>query len=408
MSLEEQRSVVLAAEPEAGADLIYLASDTEGLVRSIPELSFHRIVQAKGKWQVQELIEVATEEQINFMLDHDCWNVEKLDSRRFCDWISLFLDADDEHVLRLLTSISADTLAFALKKHVRFDRDIMVNDVYYCDPAWVTATNAPMRMFLERLYALDPNLWIRLMGWIRTHSKPTIEADAVEAHESRMRGKGFPAPTLAITIYYPVEFDVQGLITGWQTDFRQLGAGEATQQISVYHERRELFMKRVFGMLARNSDNGTPSLQRIEASLAEIANKVMIADQVDIGDRKRQREALDKVRRWINIGLELVCARDVDTSLHMIKDTGLEYFFRVSAMLFDALSTAVVELTKSEQRAGGRLSMSELANCYFPLLEPEPHIPCHKGGSTGQAIATAAGYRYAWQLIWAFEDMLAD
>jgi len=407
MSPDEQTEVVLAVPPEDRARLMYLVEDTEAVVRSLPEVDLHRTVQAVGKWETQELVECASPDQINFMLDHDCWAGERLDSRRFCDWLRLFLCCDDDNqALRLFTAISADTLAFALKKHVRFDRDIMIDDVYYCDPAWVTATNAPTREFLERLYALDPNLWIRLLGWIRTHNKPTIEADAVEAHESRMRGKGFPTPTLAITIYYPVNFDVQGLIEGWCRSFTDGPVTPNASRLPAFYQRGELFMQRVFERLAQETDFAFQHVARVEASLVEMANKVMIADQVDIGDRRREREALDKVKRWINIGLELVSNGDVELAVRLIKEQGLEHFFRVSAMLFDALGTAVVELTKAEQRSVGRLSYSPLASCYYPLIEPEPHIPSKGGGASGQAIATTAGYRYAWHLVWSFEAML--
>ena len=409
MSLGEQAEIVLAARPEDRAQLMYLVQDTEGIVRSLPEIEFHRTVQAVGKWELQELVEVATEDQLNFMLDHDCWGAERLDSRRFCDWLRLFLACDDDdQTLRLFTAISADTLAFALKKHVRFDRDIMIDDVYYCDPEWVTATNAPVREFLERLYALDPNLWIRLMGWIRTHSKPTIEADAIEAHESRMRGKGFPTPTLAITIYYPVDFDVQSLIADWRRTYCAQYIDTQRPRLPALHQRDELFVQIVFQRVGREADSSaTPHVARLEASLVEMANKVMIADQVDIGDRKREREALDKVKRWTNIGLELASSRDTELAVRLIKERGIEYFFRISAMLFDALGTAVVELTKAERRSGGRLAFSPMASSYYPLLEPEPHIPSAAGGASGQVIASAAGCRYAWNLVWSFEAMLA-
>jgi hypothetical protein len=401
----EQRDLVLAAPVQQRLDLLHLPEDATALVQALPPLELHRTVQVVGKWEAMEVVEVASEDQINFMLDHDCWRGESLDSRKFNDWIQLFLECDDNHVFRILTAINADLLALALKKHVKFEKDFMIDDVYFLDPDWVKGSNPVVQLFLERLYSLDPNLWVRLLGWVRMHSRGTIEADAIEGREGRLRGRGFPAPSLAITVYYPVEFDVRALVENWRTLFLEGGRREGSL-LPVAGAREEIFLNRVFRRLAE-LDNGDDRSARRESELLDVANKVMVADQVDIGDLQRQREAVDKVRRWISIGLEAASGGDVEAGVAVLRQRQTEYAFRVGAMLFDALGSAVVELEKQEQSSGGRITGSDWCPAYLALSEPEPQIPADAQAGRTRFLTTLSEYRYAWQLLWAMQDDLA-
>ena len=407
LPLGEQTEVVLCAPLDRRLDLLLLPENHASLVQSLPELELHRTVLCAGKWESQEIVEVATENQINFMLDHDCWHGESLDSRKFTDWLQLFLECDESQIFRILTAINADLLALALKKHVKFEKDFMIQDTYYLDPDWVKGANPVVQMFLERLYALDPNLWIRLLGWVRMHSKGTIEADAIEGRESRLRGLGIPSPSLAITVYYPVEFDVKGLVDGWRKSWGETApvAAPSPDAAPVVRPggRDYLFLQRVIHHLADKAPPDAHLASRWEAELVEVANKVMVADQVDLGDIKKQREVVDKVRRWISLGLELVALGDVTLGAERLHSQNLELSFRLGSMLYDALGSAVVELSKFEQNSGGRLSGSDLGVAYLSLSEAEPMIP--QAGRTGIArhIGTLDDYRQAWELVWELE-----
>ncbi len=402
LPLDEQKQLVLSISPEHRLDLLNLPVDATALVQSLPELELHRTVQTAGKWEALEVVEVASEDQINFMLDHDCWRGESLDSRKFTDWLQLFLDCDEHQTARILMSINADLLALALKKHVRFEKDFMISDVYYLDPDWVKGSNPVVQMFLERLYSMDPNLWIRLLGWVRLHNKGTIEADAIEGREGRLKGKGYPAPTLAITVYYPVEFDFKPTIAQWRVDFQQPDLfGDSA--LPVRNVREVPFLQRAMRRLAESGVGDEFMAMRWEAELVDVANKVMVADQVDIGDMRKQREAVDKVRRWISIGLEAFSGGGEEAGAELLKQKNCEYFFRVGAMLFDQLGTAAVELAKIEQRTGGRLAASDYAGAYFALTEPEPVVPVNVSSSVRRTINTLTDYRYAWTLAWTLE-----
>lgn len=404
--LDEQQALVLSVPPDERLSLLLLPEDATALVQALPELELHRTVQTAGKWEAMEVVELASEAQINFMLDHDCWRGESLDSRKFTDWIQLFLECDDAQIFRLLTSINADLLALALKKHVHFEKDIMVQDTYFLDPDWVKGSNPAVQMFLDRLYAMDPNLWIRLLAWVRTHSKGTIEADAVEGRESRLKGKGFPAPTLAITVYYPVEFDAKGVIDSWRGAFLATAASSAIP-MAADPARDVLFLQRVLHEFsAGHADDLQPG--RWEKELVDVANKVMVADQVDIGDLRQQRETVDKVRRWISIGLEAAASGDVKTGVVLLQHQQLEFFFRVATMFFDLLESAVVELEKVEQRSNGILAGSDWAAAYFALTEPEPQVPVDWQDGRKRHLTSLAECRYAWYLLWRMERELVQ
>ena len=190
-------------------------------------------------------------------------------------------------------------------------------------------------------------------------------------------------------------------------EFRQPGLFGGSC-LPVQGVREVLFLQRAMRCLAESGVGDEFMAMRWEAELVDVANKVMVADQVDIGDMQRQREAVDKVRRWISIGLEAAASGLPETGAELLKQKNCEHFFRIGAMLYDQLGSAVVELSKAEQRTGGRLSSSDYGDAYFALAEPEPQIPTGVAGSgLKRPIMTLTEYRHAWQLVWALENIAA-
>jgi len=398
---EEQAELAAAAPPADRVRMLLLAEDLEDVVPKLPAMALHEAVMHTGKWESLEIIEHASAEQLNFMLDHDCWRMEKLESRKFTDWLRLIMSCDDQQVFRLITAINVDLLAYYLKKQVRFRHDIMIDDKYYCDPDWVTSSNATVREFLERLYALDPNLWIRLLGWIRTHSRKTMEADAVAGREARLKGRGIPPPSLAITIYYPVPEDWESVLRRWIEEFRQAFGESDRSGLPDVPEREAIFLARV---VQKGAASDEFFRVRSEAYLVDVANKIIIADNIDIGDLSARRRALDKARRWTNVGLEFAAKGSTAVGLELLKAKGMEYWFRLGATLFDALANAAVNLQKLGRQGEVHMLQSPFGRAYLALIEPEPRIPAQNGSGTSRAIVTLAEYKYAWRLAW----MLAE
>ncbi len=403
LSVEDKVALTSAVSAAERSELLYLIPEARPVIQALPEKVFYETVLARGKWETQELIEMASETQIQFLIDRDCWAGERLDKRKFNDWLRLFMECDDSEVYRLLTAISPDTLLLSLKNHVRFKRDIMIDDKYYCDPDWVSVSNTTMRLFIERLYALDPNLWVRLMGWVRTHTKPTIEADALEGHERRMRGMGFPDYALAISIYYPVDFDAQGLVDRMRLEMDQ---APAPTTVPMLNKRSRLFVRRVVEGDENDSFTGWMSWDGFMTKLVTVANKVMVADQADDANREHQREILDKVQRWINLGLEADSGGDIAVARNRLQQDGPEFCFRAASMMYDALIAAVMAIEKKEHISGNKLRLGDQAHIYLPLTEPEPHIPDAAHTAAGRPIVTLDEYRYAWRLIRYFEQVL--
>ncbi len=401
-SLEEQREIVLASPNSERLDLLYLPEDSTELVRSLPAVELHRTVR-DVKWEAQEIVEVASNDQINFMLDHDCWKGEKLSSRRFLDWLRLFLSCEPVECERILRSISVDLLALVLKKHVHFMRDFVIDSRYYCDPDWVRGSNPEVQEFLERLYATAPDFWVRLMYWVRTHSQPTLIADAITHREFRLSGKGFPSQITALSVYDPIDFDVPGILSGWHMEFRR---NLAAEHLPHRAEPTVLFMQNVLMTLTADDKHGERYVNRIEHSLSELANKVMMADSVDLDDHFHQRQTVDKVRRWVNIGMEAETGSDLSLGTVAVRRQKMEHFFRLAGMLFEALTNAIIAARKEDHRLGAPIKHSTWTDVWHALCQPEPKLPSADAGLAHQSISRIAEYRYAWEVIWHLETML--
>ncbi len=393
---EEQRNLVLAAAPSSRADLLFLSEDCTELVQSLPETEFYRTVRAEGMWEAIEIVEAATAEQIAFLLDQECWKGERFRPRKFLGWLRLFLECGQDEAERLLRILSVDLLVYGLKRYVRFAGDLVIAGRYHCTPEQVRTNNPTVREFIERLYDIDEEYFVRLMAWVSTLSDSTSEADALAAREGRLVEQGFPHMSQSQAVYEPVD------LSELPEAERAAGPEDVgeSRAILVSERSRALFFLRVIDRGIRSGRFGEAFASRIRHEVILLANKVMVADQVDLADEGAQRRVLDRVRRWVNIGFEALVAGDEARGVELLGELNLEYAFRVTHTLMTRLS---VEIADVEMRLPERLLEPLLSERYAAawkaLHAEEPALPPLKGREHPREIGTLAEYRAALSLV---------
>jgi hypothetical protein len=115
-------ALVRSFEAKDRLELIYLAEDCTELVRSLRPEELYLTVKAVGHWDALEAIETASEDQINFLLDHECWKKDRIDFSAVVDWIQLFLDCSDDQCARIIRGLHPEFVIAAVKGHVRLNK----------------------------------------------------------------------------------------------------------------------------------------------------------------------------------------------------------------------------------------------------------------------------------------------
>lgn len=396
LTAEEQREIALATPAGSRMDLLLLSEDCTDLVQSLPEADFYRTVRAAGMWDAQEIVEVASQDQIAFLLDHECWRGERFRSRKFINWLRLFLECGDREAERILQLLSADLLVFALKRYVRFVGDIIVAGRYHCTPDRVRTSNPTVQEFLLRLYDIDADYFVRLMAWVSTLEGNTAQADAIAAREGRLVEQGFPHLSQSQVVYEPVELDAVDRLAPRPEDV------ETAHAVLVSERRRTLFFIRALESGIRRGRFPDSFSSRFQHEVILLANKVMVADQVDLADETVQRRVLDRVRRWVNIGIEALSGCDEERGIEVIARHELEFAFRVTHTLMTEIATEVAE---TEAVLPERLLRPLLGERYLAAWDglhgDEPALPKPRephGDGAHRPIGTLAEIRAALAL----------
>jgi hypothetical protein len=387
LHLAEQRDMVLAAPINSRIDMILLSEDCTDLVQALPEADFYRTVRAAGMWESREIVEAASQDQVAFLLDHECWRGEKFRPRKFLNWLRLFLDSDDHEAERILQLLSADLLVFALKRYVRFVGDIVVAGRYHCTPDQVRTSNPTVQEFLLRLYDIDADYFVRLMAWVSTLEGSTAQADAIAAREGRLVEQGFPHLSQSQVVYEPVELDV-----AQRPAFRPEDV-ETTHALLVSERGRALFFIRTLERGIREGRFSNAFSARFQHEIVLLANKVMVADQVDLSDEQAQRRVLDRVRRWVNVGIEGLSGCDEQRGIEVIAKHELEFAFRVAHTLMTEIATQVAETeTVLPERLLRPLLGERYLDAWDSLRRDEPALPGWAGsdGTAYRLIGTLA------------------
>jgi hypothetical protein len=101
------------------------APNLELVVGQLPAATLHSLIQHSGLEECAALVEHATTEQLQYVLDLDVWRGnrpgadERLDADRFVAWIEVLMDAGPEAFARQLEKFDGDLLVAGFAQHVR-------------------------------------------------------------------------------------------------------------------------------------------------------------------------------------------------------------------------------------------------------------------------------------------------
>jgi hypothetical protein len=137
-------------------------------VQALDAREFHALIQTAGLDQSIELIELASGEQIQALIDFDGWNRDRLEHKRFADWMMILLGCPDESLHRWFAKLDLEPIIVWMREHAQVflweeDRDLLdcVDAPVLTSPDGTYAIMVPddgepadiVRMLLDRAYA---------------------------------------------------------------------------------------------------------------------------------------------------------------------------------------------------------------------------------------------------------------
>lgn len=317
---------------------LMLADDPKGLVTALPEEDFYWVVKKLGEQEMIFLLELASEDQWQYVLDLELWHKDRLNPVSANNWLSLIAQADPRRLSRWLFS-EGELFAF-----YHFFRTLDVIGVETDEETWnipdgyftvdgvfyVHIEDSEHRPVLEKLLRVmadeDYERFQSLLTGLSGVLPAELEEEVYRWRNVRLAEHGFLPQEEALEVYSPLDLQVVkgGAVKTLPGSFKK-GVGEDLIPLAPLEHipKGNLLTEAVLS----NQDPGMRDRLRVE--FAGLCNQVLSADGGFTPEYETLIRTCRKAASYVNLGLEGLCGKDVDAVGRILEDQSLTTLFRV-------------------------------------------------------------------------------
>lgn len=340
---EEQATLVCEASLSIRRQIIELLPAPEAVIPLMPEAEFCYTCRSIGLSDAGWLLPMATEDQIVTAFDLDAWSGLSVDPKRLDAWMETLASTDDETLLRGAQAIDPELLLIFLRQHVHVELKPNESD----NPDWsppdqgqtlegqfyFVAKNpkddlGPLMRLLHSLFQGDYWLYFRMLQAVGHELSTENEEWALRWRTGRLEDLGFPSWDASMRIYgflrpermaeIPEGGPVLDLeswsLPVWITDL----PGARSDERALFRATREL---------------GADERSAVFYGLIALANRVAVADRMELGDPESLPLAIDKATGLASDGLEYIAGQNGLSLEDSLRRVPIERLFRIGSNL---------------------------------------------------------------------------
>ncbi|MBW2003632.1 MAG: hypothetical protein JRI72_03315 [Deltaproteobacteria bacterium] len=308
------------------------------LIRKLPSEDFFWLVKKIGEDDCFPLLELASVDQWQYLLDLEIWQKDRLDISHISHWMNLLQQADCKRLVKWLLSEgrsiayyyflrTVEVVALETKDEVCDIPDgfMSLGGIFYIkviDQAHrETIGNIISAMAVEDFEQYQ-DLFLGLAGLLPS----VLEEELYRLRNVRLAEHGFLPFEEAITVYSPLGLDV-------------LKTDERNTLIDVIHDEEVRAVVPIFPLLQTGIENvfmevvsgaGDPVfLDRLRLEFAGLVNQIIAAEGTIVRDTEVLVQACRKAARIVNLAIEGACGCDLPSAENLLRHHPLTTLFRV-------------------------------------------------------------------------------
>jgi len=340
---ELQATFLCEAELSIRRQLIELLPDPEAVIPLLPEAELCYTCRSIGLSDASWLLPMATEEQIVACLDLDVWQGVAIEPARLDTWMAALASTDEETLVRAARTMDPELITIYLRQHL----DVFVKPSEQEDPDWSPPDQSqtlegqfyfvakdpkddlgPILALFHALFRGDYWLYFRAIQAVREELPMENEEWALRWRTGRLEDLGFPAWDAAMRIY------------GFVRPDRRADLPEASDALDLESWALPVWISELPGL--RSDERALfRAIRELDAEqrsavfygLIGLANRVAVADRMELGDPESLPGAIDKATRFASEGLEFVARENGLSLVETLKRASLERLFRVGSNL---------------------------------------------------------------------------
>lgn len=379
LPIESQLDTILQAPAKKRLQYLFLSEKPEQIVRHLPELEIFLTVKEVGEKDALDLISLTTPEQFQYLLDLDLWKKNDLDSKKVLRWMEILIECGEQKVAQFIRSSDPELILLILKKFIHVTtlegepleaRDripLFTLDQHYFVDFKGKGTREAFQPFLEIYYRVDGVGYRRLMDALIQELEAELEETEFRFRKGRLADYGFPNFEEALEIYRfvnPDSLTLEGRVplSIDRTEMKKAKEARPVFYLTFRHEGP--FLSSVFSRIE------DPLVQdRLRAELADLCNKAMIAEPIDLSATQEIERVVRKVFHYLNLGLQYLSKEDDTKALHSLQTLSIQRLFQCGVGATILLKKKAESILNGSWFAGNRENLVFLDDVHWERFE---------------------------------------
>jgi len=341
-------------------DALLSAEDATAAVAALSPNEVFELVHEVGFEDAQDLIALATPEQIQGCFDLDAWNKDHLELAPLKPWLVALAEAGFEKLGQVWGRLDVELRALIMKRAVEI-YDVSLEEAPPEDseePIYSTPdryfllelkgdedTQRLVQRVVEDLYRADAELARHTIMAARSETMAELEEMSYRWRSGRLADLGYVDFYEALDLFRPLTADQV-----------QIGEGSADRSVEEPSHLPVVVAEEVVGrsFLARAlaGIDDAAEAERLEHAVMVLVNRVLAAGRAKPGQAEVLRRGALYATATLSLGLEVVARGDLERSRDALRTVALSRLFRVGYTVGAQLAKLAAALAPRSGTAG--------------------------------------------------------
>jgi hypothetical protein len=341
MTLDQQVALVCDTPLSRRSETLELLPAPEAVIPLIPEAELCFTVKAIGVEDAAWVLEHATPEQVVACVDLDGWRGATADRAAIDRWLDTLAMTSAKSFLRSIRALDPELVVLFLEHRIRCvqkpdddegwqppEGSQTVEGQFYFAAIREGDDLEPVVAMLRTLFVKDYWVYFRMMQGIIHESDIANEEWALRWRTGRLEDLGFPPWDRAMEIYHFIRREDRTAIPDEATI---LDAGE--WHLPIWMPSLPASADHKYLLFRTLAQLGESERRSLLYAFISLANKVAVADRMELSDAESTPIAIDKTADFASVGLEFVSTElGLDTA-DVLRRVPLQRLFTVGANL---------------------------------------------------------------------------
>ncbi|HIK58236.1 MAG TPA: hypothetical protein EYF96_04010 [Nitrospinaceae bacterium] len=336
LSVEEQVRCILGLDPQLQQNILILSEKAVEVTQSLPVEEVYNLIKEVEKEDSLLVLSMASPDQLQYFFDVEWWQGDKFKPERALDWIVLLDECQDPDIFGWFLGEDFDQKVILLQAFIKVYKQDEMTDSYegveglehfspdgVYDIFFKIENSKEIKKLLLLIMDKDSSLLYSLLEAVIWYPVSLTLEKAYHWRTVRAGERGIPEFQEAMGLYSRLDPEMLKVKVPSLEDLPSSQLGFSPRYL-LANVNETLFFSQCLAILENES-----RLETLRWELVCLANKVIVADQLDLSSMDVRHRALRKAIGYINIGLELGAEGNLAKGSALLDQVWMQSFFQV-------------------------------------------------------------------------------